>query len=265
MAYQQQGIRGDDPAVTKLYGDRTVATSCQYFVSHVAKGANILDVGCGPGVITSDLAKIASEGKTIGLDNSAGIIEEAAAAFPSSAVPNLSFTVGDATKLSEYADNTFDVVHSHQVLVHLPNAVTAIKEYYRVCKPGGIIAFRDSSPAIVLSLKPDLPGIRAYWDRAMITMQKMGSNTKAGNKLEEWATEAGLGKDGGKLVYSKSPMRSPGHTHRTVGQPAEMAIQYGMASREEMDDWHKAWVEWEETEGSEFVLECGEILCWKGK
>lgn len=45
MAYQRQDIRGDDPAVTKLYGDRTVATSCQYFVSHVTKDANILDVG----------------------------------------------------------------------------------------------------------------------------------------------------------------------------------------------------------------------------
>ena len=69
----------------------------------------------------------------------------------------------------------------------------------------------------------------------------------------------------GKLVYSKSPMRNPSHTHRTVGQPAEMAIQYGMASKEEMDNWHKAWVEWDETEGSEFVFECGEVLCWKGK
>lgn len=99
----------------------------------------------------------------------------------------------------------------------------------------------------------------------MLTMEKMGGNTKAGDKLEQWAAEAGLGKDGGKLVYSKSPMRNPSHTHRTVGQPAEMAIQYGMASKEEMDNWHKAWVEWDETEGSEFVFECGEVLCWKGK
>ncbi|KAL2062114.1 hypothetical protein VTL71DRAFT_6380 [Oculimacula yallundae] len=264
MAYQLKDIRGDDPSITKLYGDRTVSTSCRYFVSHVNKEANILDVGCGPGVITSDLAKIAPEGKTIGLDNSAGIIEQAAAAFPASSFPNLSFVVGDATNLSDYPDNTFDVVHAHQVLVHLPNAISALKEFHRVCKPGGIIAVRDSSPAVVLSLKPDLPGIRAYWDRATSTMIKTGANPEAGNQLEGWAVEAGYGKDGGKLVYSKSPMRNPSHTHRTTGPPAELAIQYGMASREELDEWHKAWVEWDEAEGSEFVFETGEILCWKG-
>ncbi|KAH9211150.1 S-adenosyl-L-methionine-dependent methyltransferase [Leptodontidium sp. 2 PMI_412] len=265
MAYQQKDIRGDDPAVTKLYGDRTVATSCQYFVSHITKGANILDVGCGPGVITAELAKNASEGKTIGLDNSSGIIDKAAAAFPPSSIPNLSFVVGDATNLSEYSDNTFDIVHAHQVLVHLPNAITALKELYRVCKSGGIIAVRDSSPAVVLSLKPDLPGIRAYWDRAITTMKSMGSNPEAGNQLLKWASEAGYEKDGGKMVYSKSPIWNPSHMHRTIGQPAELAIQYGMATREEMDDWHKAWVEWEATEGSEFVFEAGEILCWKAK
>lgn len=172
MTYQQNASAGADPNVTKLYGERTVDTSCNYFVSHVTKSADILDVGCGPGVITSDLAKIATEGRTIGLDNSPDIIEQAQAALTGPAVPNLSFVVGDANKL-DFPDNSFDIVHAHQVMVHLPNPVAGLKELYRVCKPGGFIAVRDSSPSVVLSLKPDVAGVRAYWDRANAVMEKV--------------------------------------------------------------------------------------------
>src|SRR6187402_561146 len=53
MAYQHGTIKGDDAAVTSLYGERTALTSCAYFLPHVTKSANILDVGCGPGIITA--------------------------------------------------------------------------------------------------------------------------------------------------------------------------------------------------------------------
>src|SRR4051794_28248647 len=155
MAYQAKVAKGEDPSVTKLYGERTVATSCQYFIKYVTKTSNILDVGCGPGVITADLAKIASEGKTIGIDNSGGIIAEASTSFPPSAVPNLTFTVGDAMKL-DFPDNTFDVVHAHALFVHIPDTITALKEFYRVCKPGGIIVCREATPNKIFSLVPDL-------------------------------------------------------------------------------------------------------------
>src|ERR1700761_7612257 len=106
MAYQHGVARGDDPSITKMYGERTAATSCQYFISHVQKTSNILDVGCGPGVITADLAKIASEGKTIGIDNNEGVVASASATFPPSAVPNLTYAVGDAMNL-HFSDNSF--------------------------------------------------------------------------------------------------------------------------------------------------------------
>jgi ubiquinone/menaquinone biosynthesis C-methylase UbiE len=261
MAYKY--VKAEDPSVTKLYGERTVATSCQYFIKHITPTSNILDVGCGPGVITSDLAKIASEGKTIGIDNNAGIIAQASASFPPSAVPNLEFKVGDALKL-DFPDNTFDVVHSHALWVHVHDPVVGLKEFYRVCKPGGIIVCRESTPSKILSLVPDLPSIRAYWDRAMITMGKMGGHPEAGTKLEGWAKEAGFGEDGGKLAVSKSPQWNPSHLHRTMGEPAEQAIAYGICTAEEMESWRKGWEEWEAFEGSEWVFETGEIVCWKG-
>lgn len=257
MAYQH--VRADDPTVTQLYGERTAATSSQYFISHVTETSNILDIGCGPGVITADLAKIAFKGKTIGIDNSAGIIAEASKAFPPSDVPNLTFIVGDANRL-EYPDNTFDIVHSHALFVHILDPVSVMKEFYRVCKPGGFIAIRESNPSIVLSLKPDLPSIRAYWTRAMTAMAKMGGHPEAGRKLEGWVKDAGFD---GKIVATKSPQWNPSHLTRVTGATAQQAIDYGMCTKEEMDEWRKGWEEWEATEGHEFVFETGEIVCWK--
>ncbi|KUJ08156.1 S-adenosyl-L-methionine-dependent methyltransferase [Mollisia scopiformis] len=261
MAYAANVIRGDDPSTTKLYGERTAKTSCQYLLPHVTKSAKILDVGCGPGIITADLAKIASDGSTIGVDNSEGIIKQASTSFPD--VPNLKYQVGDATNLKDFADNSFDIVHAHQLLVHISNPVPVLKEFYRVCKPGGIIAVRESSPSVVLFLKPDLPGIRQYWDRAMAMMPKIGAQTQAGIDLEKWAKEA-FGTDGEKLVYTKTPVWNAGHTERVTGPAAAHAIQYGMATQEEMDQWAEAWKEWDAAEDHEWVFEAGEILCRKG-
>ena len=261
MAYAH--IKADDKAVTGLYGDRTALTSCAYLRPYIKEESNILDVGCGPGIITSDLAKIAFKGKTIGIDNNAGIVEQAAKSFPPSAVPNLNFRVGDAMKLEDFEDNTFDIVHAHALLVHIKDPVAVLKEFYRVCKPGGIVAARDSSPSIVLSLKPDIPAIRRYWDRAMATMVKVGGHPDAGRMLETWAKEAGFVSDGGKVVTSKSPQFQASHLVRMSGEPAELAVQYGMATREELNEWKRGWEEWESAEGHEWVFETGEILCWK--
>ncbi|KAH9208562.1 methyltransferase type 11 [Leptodontidium sp. 2 PMI_412] len=264
MTYQSRLINGDDPAITKLYGERTALTSCKYLLPYVKPNSNILDVGCGPGIITSNLAKLAPQGRTTGVDNSTGIIEEARKAFPTSAVPNLKFVTGDCNNLSEFADNSFDIVHAHQLLCHLPDPVPAMKEFYRICKPGGLVAARDSSPSIVLSLKPDLPAIRQYWVRAMAIMEKTGGHIDAGLKLEGWAREAGFGSDGGNIVTSVNSVYYPSHLSRVTGEPAEQAAKLGLATKEEMDGWAEAWREWEATEGAEFVFEAGEVLCWKG-
>jgi len=258
MSYKEGLIKGDEKEVTDLYGERTVATSCQYFVSHIKPTSKILDVGCGPGAITADLAKLAPAGKTIGIDNNEGIIATASATFPPSSNPNLSYAVGDCNKLN-YPDNAFDIVHAHALLVHLPDPVPALKEMHRVCKTGGIVVCREANPAIVVSLKPDLSSIRNYWERALMMMGKMGTHAEAGRKLPDWAKEAGFE----KVEVSTSKQWNSSQLNRTVGEPAEQAVKFGVCTKEECEDWSRGWKKWEETEGHEFVFEAGEIICWK--
>jgi ubiquinone/menaquinone biosynthesis C-methylase UbiE len=264
-SYQKLGILAADPDIIKIYGERNVKTSCQYFVQYVTETSNILDVGCGPGGITADLAKIAAKGQTVGVDNSEGVIELAKAAF--SDVPNLKFQVGDATDLKDFADNSFDIIHSHQMLIHCssPAPVKILKEFYRICKPGGFIAVRDTSRTIVLSLKPDLPGIREYWANSLAFIPTFGGQTQAGRDSEGWAKEAGWGADGGKIIATKSGIGNPGHLSRCTGKALEDGVKWKLATREQLEKWADDWREWEATEGHEWIMEAGEIVCWKAK
>lgn len=82
----------------------------------------ILDIGCGDGKITAEIAEGVTKGTVLGLDISKEMIECSHKEFPPSDYPNLTFQEGDATLL--IFDNEFDWVVSfsclHWVLAHRP-------------------------------------------------------------------------------------------------------------------------------------------------
>ncbi len=112
-------------------------------IPHLNAAKTVLDVGCGPGTITAELARIRHEGTTIGIDSSEEVIAVATADYPKSARPNLSFRVGNALNLP-FDDNSFDLVHAHQVLLYTGDPAAGIREMRRVCIPGGIVAAREA-------------------------------------------------------------------------------------------------------------------------
>jgi trans-aconitate 2-methyltransferase len=102
---------------------------------HIKGYERILDIGCGDGKITAQIASLVPKGSVIGIDNSTEMVSFAKRQFPPSSNPNLSFQHGDASDL-RYADE-FDLVVSfaslHWVLDHRP-VLLGIK---RSLKPGG--------------------------------------------------------------------------------------------------------------------------------
>jgi len=51
---------GDDPEITSTYGERSAKINCQHLLPHIKSNSKILDVGCGPGSITSDFVSTQS-------------------------------------------------------------------------------------------------------------------------------------------------------------------------------------------------------------
>lgn len=101
MAYRKKALVSDDPNLTALYDFRNAKDYAAYLLPHLKPHFHILDVGSGPGGMTHDFALLVPQGKVVGIDMSPGIVAQAAANYQE---PNLSFKVGDAYELSQFAD-----------------------------------------------------------------------------------------------------------------------------------------------------------------
>src|SRR5436190_6023772 len=110
---------GHHESVLRSHTWRTAENSAVYLLPELRPGQRLLDVGCGPGTITVDLARRVAPGEVVGIDAAPEVIEQTPAA------DGVTFAVGDVYALDS-ADGSFDVVHAHQVLQHLTDPVRAL-------------------------------------------------------------------------------------------------------------------------------------------
>ena len=115
---------GHHESVLRSHKWRTVDNSAAYLALRLTSGTSVLDVGCGPGTITADIGRRVAPGRVLGIDASADVIEQARR--DAGGGTNVEFSVGDLYAL-DTRDHTFDVVHAHQVLQHLPDPVRALR------------------------------------------------------------------------------------------------------------------------------------------
>lgn len=184
-----QYVHGFAPAVQRSHAQRTVANSAAYLLPALRRGASLLDVGCGVGSITVDLADRVAPGRVVGLDASGEVLDTARAAAAAAGV-HVEFATGDAYALP-FADGTFDVVHAHQVLQHLADPVAALREMRRVVRPDGVVAVRDADYGTV-GFHPELPGLVDWLAGYRATARANDGDPDAGARVLAWAREAGF-------------------------------------------------------------------------
>jgi SAM-dependent methyltransferase len=112
---------------------------------HVAAGAWVLDVGCGPATDTLPLAALAGpRGHVAGVDQDAAMVAEAdRRARAAGAADRVEHHVADATALP-FTDGRFDAVRCERLFMHLPDPEGALREMIRVARPGGRIVVMDT-------------------------------------------------------------------------------------------------------------------------
>src|SRR3984957_10871470 len=181
---------GHHESVLRSHTWRTAENSAGYLLPHLRPGLSLLDVGCGPGTITVDLARIVVPGQVIGLDASEEVVAQARALGTESEATNLRFEVGDLFAL-EYDDASFDVVHLHQVLQHVADPVAALVELRRVLRPDGVLAARDSDYG-AFTWAPADPLLDRWLELYFEVTGRNGHDARIGPKLLGLAHEAGF-------------------------------------------------------------------------
>ena len=99
--------------------------------------AQVLEVGCGTGVLTRVLAQREDVARVTGTDLAPSLVGRATDA--AGGLENVSFQVADARNLP-FEDEKFDVVVMDSVLVHVPGPERAVAEVARVLRPTGVCA-----------------------------------------------------------------------------------------------------------------------------
>ena len=117
-------------------GKQRWARRVKMLSSHLRQGMTVLELGCGTGYFTRELAR--SQADIIAIDVSPELLEIAKVACPAE---NVRYEIQNACALS-CLDAVFDSVVGSSVLHHL-QIREAVREIYRVLKPGGTIYFTE--------------------------------------------------------------------------------------------------------------------------
>ncbi|MGH8793410.1 MAG: methyltransferase domain-containing protein [Stackebrandtia sp.] len=255
---------GHHASVLRSHKWRTAQNSAAYLLPHLKPGMSLLDVGCGPGAITADLARRLAPGRVTAIDAAEDVLAEARTA--ASSVPNVEFAAADVRAL-DFDDNAFDVVHAHQVLQHLDDPVRALREMRRVCRPGGIVAARDSDYA-AMYWHPDSPELEEWRRLYRRIAVDNGGQPDAGRRLLSWARAAGFSDvttTATTWCFATPPDRSWwsqmwAERIRRSGI-AEQALRDSHASADDLERLAVGWRRWGAAPDGCFVVPHTEIVC----
>jgi SAM-dependent methyltransferase len=255
---------GHHESVLRSHTWRTAENSAAYLLPHLAPDAKVLDVGCGPGTITADLADLVPQGHVTGIDSTEEVVGQARGLAGDRA--NLEFALGDVYAL-DFPDGSFDVVHAHQVLQHLGDPVRALREMRRVTRPGGLIAARDSDYG-AMNWYPDSPALESWRELYLAVARGNGGDPQAGRRLHALAREAGLTDvtcSSSNWTYATEAERSWWGglwADRTVKSSyAANAVDGGYATAADLERIAAGWHAWAADPDGWFLCPHGEILC----
>jgi SAM-dependent methyltransferase len=160
------------------------------FLPPLRPGMQLLDIGCGTGAIARDAARAVHPGLVLGLDRSEAQLATAARLAAAHGIMNVQFRQADALHL-QLPDDTYDGVYCRFVLEHLARPKQAVREMYRVIRPGGWACAYEWEAGCIVNY-PDSPAIDQVWHTIYRWQQAQGGDPWIGRKLYGIFTDVGF-------------------------------------------------------------------------
>ena len=154
----------------------------------VAQDADCLDVGCGGGDVTLELARRAHAGRVVGVDLDEAKLEIASAEAREAGADNIVYRHQDLRDPD--LGSAYDVVHARFVLSHLVDPQAAVEGLVRVLRPGGVLVVVDIEKAATLC-EPPHRSFERYIELYTLAARARGVDPDIGPRLPAILADAG--------------------------------------------------------------------------
>jgi ubiquinone/menaquinone biosynthesis C-methylase UbiE len=179
----------DDPREAQRLADKVdpIEWVNRYVARHVRPDSRVLDVGSGPGVLATEVARRCLRGQVVALDQS---VERSSQAGMRLARYGGYSLVGDAAILP-FEDGSFDLVYCRFLLEYLRDPEQAVREMVRVCRPGGRVLLQDLDGQLLWHYPEDAE-LERQVTATLAILARTGFDPFAGRKLYHHAYSMGL-------------------------------------------------------------------------
>jgi SAM-dependent methyltransferase len=160
----------------------------KYLSPYLEGVTQVLDVGCGPGVLAAEVARRCPHAHVRGLDLSPTRLAEAKQLGKGQS--NLQFQQGDAAALP-FDDASLDLIYCRFLLEYLPDKHQAVAEMARVCAPGGHVILQDLDGQLLWHYPVD-EQLQSDIEKAVHVLAPTGFDPLVGRKLFSLARDVGL-------------------------------------------------------------------------
>jgi ubiquinone/menaquinone biosynthesis C-methylase UbiE len=157
-----------------------------------ASGDRLLDLGCGPGYLTFDLAQIAgADGRVAGIDSSARFIAHLAGQIADRAITNIQATTGDLKSLDVGA-GVWDGGICRWVLMFIDEPERVLRNVARALRPGGTFAAMEYFQFQSMSLWPAGRQFKELYGAVHTLITRSGGDPNIGSRLPELLVNTGF-------------------------------------------------------------------------
>jgi SAM-dependent methyltransferase len=158
----------------------------------IRAGHAVLDIGCGPGYTSFDLAGVVTtKGRVVAIDESAFFVEHLTSRQRSLGDTTIDARVGDVQRL-DLPPESFDAAYQRWVLCFVKDAEAVVRGVARALKPGGVFAIQDYMHYEGLLLAPESKPFRRFIEVVAAAWRDHGGDTDIGQKLPSLLVKHGL-------------------------------------------------------------------------
>lgn len=202
----------------------------------INEGQLCLDVGCGGGDVTLEIARrVGPRGKVIGADIDETQLDIARCEADAKEIRNVEFRMLDVRTTDERIGSVFDVVYARFLLTHLDNPSRAVAIFYRYLCPSGLVIVEDIDFNGYFTY-PESKAFQRYHELYCKVTRRRGGDPNIGPRLPILLADAGFEKVEMSVVQ---PAGTSGEVkfmnHITLENIADAVLQDGLATRPEID------------------------------